>query len=309
MIVSLEMLALRALSAAAEERLAGESTEAATRRRGRTAVVEVRGPIGLAGGPSVDSLRRALRGAAGADRIVLEIDSPGGLVDRVQALAAEIRELGPRVEALVDGGVAAGAALWLAAAASRITATRGSLLGGIGVASILRDSSRAAARAGVDVHVARSGPHKGIGTPGDRITLEQRLAEQDRVEQLGELFIEDLRQWRGLRPKQIAELRTGQTWLAGRARDLGLVDLIVGEDRAPAAASPRPRARARPVPAEAWQAAARRLRTDRLDRERWTSSPSYREFLVDLAWTGCAATRARFESRFDLMRRLDRAAR
>jgi protease-4 len=225
-IVSIETLALAALRAAGP-RPASPGTEAATRRRGRTAIVEVRGAIGFAGGPTVDGLRRALRGARDAGLIVLEVDSPGGVVAGVAELAQEVRALGTRVATVIDGGTAAGSALWLAAAASRITATRGSLLGGVGVASILRDSSRAAARAGVDVHVARSGPHKGTGVAGDRVTMEQLLAEQGRVDELGQMFLADLRRWRGLRPKQIAEIRTGRTWLAARARDLGLVDTVM----------------------------------------------------------------------------------
>jgi ClpP class serine protease len=123
MIIACDPCAWSALAAAAEDRLAAGDTEASTRRRGRTAVVEIFGPIGLHGGPTVDSIRRALRGAASADRITIDIDSPGGLIDRVQALAEEIRELGPRVEARVDGGTCAGSAYWLAAATSRIRAT------------------------------------------------------------------------------------------------------------------------------------------------------------------------------------------
>lgn len=64
--------------------------------------------------------------------IVLDIDSPGGLVSGCGDLAVVIRASGPKpVEAFV-GGLAASAAYWLASAASRVRVGSGAILGSIG---------------------------------------------------------------------------------------------------------------------------------------------------------------------------------
>jgi capsid assembly protease len=64
--------------------------------------------------------------------IVLDIDSPGGLVAGCGDLAAVIRASGPKpVEAFV-GGMAASAAYWLASSAARVRVGSGAILGSIG---------------------------------------------------------------------------------------------------------------------------------------------------------------------------------
>lgn len=64
--------------------------------------------------------------------IVLDIDSPGGLVAGCEDCAAEIRASGPKpVEAFV-GGMGASAAYWLAASAGRVNVGSGAILGSIG---------------------------------------------------------------------------------------------------------------------------------------------------------------------------------
>lgn len=64
--------------------------------------------------------------------IVLDIDSPGGLVAGCEDCAAGIRASGTKpVEAFV-GGMGASAAYWLASAASRVNVGSGAILGSIG---------------------------------------------------------------------------------------------------------------------------------------------------------------------------------
>lgn len=64
-------------------------------------------------------------------QIVLDIDSPGGLVSGCEDCAGMIRGLGKPVTAFV-GGMAASAAYWIASAANRIELGSGAVLGSIG---------------------------------------------------------------------------------------------------------------------------------------------------------------------------------
>lgn len=121
-----------------------EGTRAATERDG-VAIVPVIGPIiprgGMIGDASgITSVARISADIASAvanpdiRAIMLEVDSPGGVVTGISDLAREIRsasEIKP-VTAFVSGA-AASAAYWLASAASRIVTEDTGVLGSIGI--------------------------------------------------------------------------------------------------------------------------------------------------------------------------------
>lgn len=232
---------------AALERAAGSWTfggrdRLAVQRRGRLAIVPIRGVLGTTLGPSVAAIRDAVRGAVrgGANAIMLDIDSHGGTTQGVPGLADELRGLrkrGVRVHALVDGGTAAGSAYWLATGAERIHASRSSQVGGVGLYQVVEDSHRLYESKGIDVHVIRSGRHKGVGAGGARLDLDQ-VAEIERgVRDLFGIFAEDVRRARSLDDAGLARVSDGRTWIATRARELGLVDQVVTRDKAIALAS------------------------------------------------------------------------
>lgn len=202
------------------------------------AVIDVSGPLtkhassfqSMFGGSATLEIRRALRDAV-ADpdikSILLRIDSPGGIVDGTADLVDDIRDAGERkaVWSFIED-LGASAAYWIASAADRIVANRTALVGSIGVFSVLEDSSGAAELNGVKVHVVRTGPHKGAGVEGAPVT-EGDLADMQRV--VDSIFLKfhgDVGQSRGLEGEALDKVATGQVWIAGDARRLGLVDAI-----------------------------------------------------------------------------------
>ncbi|NCA72236.1 MAG: S49 family peptidase [Sphingobacteriia bacterium] len=107
-----------------------------------TAVIPIVGPIAryeswlteLTGWPSVEGITARLR-AANADpsisRVVLDIDSVGGVVGGMYDLAEMIRNSRKPVVAWVDG-MAASAAYWLASAAGTVVTSSTGMVGSIG---------------------------------------------------------------------------------------------------------------------------------------------------------------------------------
>jgi len=159
--------------------------------------------------------------------IVFVIDSPGGTVAGVQALSDQIKHTTkPTAAAISD--MAASAAYWLASQTDHIEANATAQVGSIGVYSVMVDSSQAYEDAGIRVHVVRSGSHKGSGVEGSPITQEDISEEQRMIDQLSHMFAATVARGRGLTPAQVAELATGQVWLAGDALKLGLIDSIYG---------------------------------------------------------------------------------
>ncbi len=169
--------------------------------------------------------------ARGVEAIVLHFDSPGGEVDGLEAAAEAIAGATKPTLAVVDG-LAASGAYWLASQADEVSATSTSQVGSIGVYTVLTDSSKAAERRGIKVHVLRSGEQKGVGVPGAPIADASLDGLREVVDGLAALFVGRVASGRRLSPAAARELATGQTWLAAEAQKRGLVDRVEGLDAA-----------------------------------------------------------------------------
>ena len=183
------------------------------------------------GGTSSIQIRRDIRQASAdpdVGAILLAIDSPGGTVAGTADLAADVRAARKTkpVWAHVDD-LSASAAYWVASQAEKIFANDASaLIGSIGTYQILRDYSAMAERDGVKTHVVRTGPLKGLGTPGTAISDEQLSHVQQLVNATQDIFDAAVRKGRGLSAKELADVRHGGVMLAGEAQNARLIDGI-----------------------------------------------------------------------------------
>ena len=216
---------------------------------GSTAVIPIRGLIMKSVPPllewwgeilgweftSTDRARDAIAQAVEDDAvsaIALDIDSPGGTVDGVQALADDAyaaREL-KTLSADVDGMMAS-AALWIGAQADTIRADRTSEIGSIGVFGVVTDWSSMYEEAGVKVHVISNAPGKGYAR-GAPVSEESLGNLQSIVDGLTNEFIDALARGRQMDRGKVAELATGEVWLGEEARRRGLIDEVGPDARA-----------------------------------------------------------------------------
>ena len=213
----------------------GLQTRYATRLEGRMAVAQ-RGDAAIIpvigfisryddlltrwlGARSVEALALDLSAALenpAVKRIILEIDSPGGVVTGINELAKHIRTANAKkpVTAYI-GGLAASAAYWLASAAGRIVVSETSLLGSIGVMTSFRDTSRRDEKAGVrriDI-VSSQSPDKRL----DATTDDGRAKLQSMVDSLADVFVSSVAGFRNVSPETVR-------------RDFGRGGLLVGAD-------------------------------------------------------------------------------
>lgn len=200
------------------------------------------------GGTSTVLTRRAIRQALSAEDInslLLAVDSPGGMVAGTMELADEVlaATYSKPVAAFYED-MAASAAVWGTVYAQRITATRMTQVGSIGVFAEVVDSSGAAEREGLKVYIRSTGAFKGLGAPGTEVPPEL-LSEIDQLVQgMGEQFFAAVRVGRNMGPQKLAAVTTGQVWLAPKAQELGLIDGVETFEQAVVAASKmRPRRR------------------------------------------------------------------
>lgn len=187
------------------------------------------------GGASSVQVRMALRTAATDDAvkaIMLHIDSPGGTVAGTASLADAVRKVNAikPVTAQVED-MCASAAYWVASQASEIVADPGSQVGSIGTMAVVEDSSKAADRQGIKVHLVSTGAYKGAFSPGLPVTDDQLAYLRGLVEDANEHFLEAVSRGRMLAQSSLREVATGAVWDAAKAVGLGLIDAVQFSDK------------------------------------------------------------------------------
>lgn len=203
---------------------------------GQTAIVPISGSLtkgkSSLGGTSTVEVRRVLDRLAKDDEvgsIVLHIDSPGGHVAGVPDLANDVSRLAqdgdaPTMVAFIED-MGASAAYWIASQAEHVFAANDvTKVGSIGVRTVVHDVSERMDERGIRVVSMATGERKDDFVRGQPIDDDAIAHHQAEIEAINEVFIETIAKARGLTFQQVDEFATGETFLAPRAVELGLID-------------------------------------------------------------------------------------
>jgi signal peptide peptidase SppA len=200
--------------------------------------IPIGGPIGMglgkmekgAGLVDVEDIREDLDNAEMDDSVVgiiLNFDSPGGMVSGIPELATRIQAVKKPIYSFTNGGMIASAAYWLASGTEGIWATKSSDIGSIGVYAPFADMSRMADMQGVKIKVFSSGKYKGMGVPGTSLTAEQEVFMQQRVMEIANMFYDHIRQMRS----DVEDFdMQGQVFKADSAYARGFIDHIACDE-------------------------------------------------------------------------------
>ena len=183
---------------------------------------------------AVSSLRQEVTAvlslARREDEVLVRLESAGGLVHEHGFAAAQLlrlRDRGIPLTVSVDR-IAASGGYMMACVADRILAAPFAILGSIGVLAQIPNFHRLLDRHGIDFEQFKGGEYKrtvtlfGENTDADRAKLRQDIEE---IHAIFQRFVLDQRP--GLDMEKVA---TGEHWLAGRAKELGLCDELVTSD-------------------------------------------------------------------------------
>lgn len=204
----------------------------------KTAILPLVGTIvprgGLAessGALSIQTFTNWFRAAMADDsieRIVLDVDSPGGQTGGLEELSQEIFESrGQKPSIAVVNYLAASAAYWIASAASEMVVSPSGAVGSIGVFFIHKDLTRAAKKAGVKFTIVSAGKFKAENSPYTSLSDEARAAMQETIDDYYNLFTNSVARNRGVDAKTVVEgFGQGRMVSATKAVALGMVDRI-----------------------------------------------------------------------------------
>ncbi|RBP14106.1 inner membrane peptidase [Roseiarcus fermentans] len=179
-------------------------------------------------GREIDAVLMTAR--PGTDEVVVRIDSGGGTVTGYGLAAAELQRLRERkipVTASVDQ-VAASGGYMMACAADRIVAAPFAVVGSIGVVASVPNVHKLLKKNAIEYEDITAGEFKRTVSVLGEITPAGREHFQDKLDAIHEAFKSLVAARRpGI---DVARVATGDTWLAGDALGLGLVDEIVAGD-------------------------------------------------------------------------------
>lgn len=185
-------------------------------------------------GKEVKELRRKIDAildvATKEDEVVVNLMSPGGMVNSYGLCASQLQRIRDREIALtvtVDEVAASGGYL-MACVANKIVAAPFSYIGSIGVIAGMPNFRRFINKYDIDYEQITAGKFKRTLSVFGENTEEGRAKFKEELEAIHERFKEQVLRYRPhLDPNKVA---TGEHWLAMDAKELGLVDEIATSD-------------------------------------------------------------------------------
>ncbi len=184
----------------------------------------------LFGATSTEAIGRALHAAAtdpAIKAIVLDVDSPGGVVAGVQELALEVYQANaqkPVVAVATD--MMASAAYWISAAADSVwVANDTTRVGSIGIIAKHHDISERERMLGIKTTEIFAGTYKTLGSAHAPLSEEARSALQAQVDYLYSLFVDEVARYRGVSSSTVlGRMADGRIFLGAQAISAGLAD-------------------------------------------------------------------------------------
>jgi protease IV len=209
----------------------GAGSKEPVRSGKHTALVDLKGAIGLESKASADRMITAL-GAAFKDKhtqgVVLRINSPGGspvqsgyINDEIRRLRAKHPEIPLHV---VVQDLCASGGYYVAVAGDRIYVDKASLVGSIGVIMGGFGFTGAMEKLGVERRAYTAGENKDFLDPFVPENPAQREHVKKMLDEIHQQFIKVVREGRGKRLKESPEIFSGLVWTGERAVQLGLAD-------------------------------------------------------------------------------------
>jgi protease-4 len=196
-----------------------------------TALINLEGVIEADGDADADSVITGLRAAfenSATAGVILRTNSPGGspvqagyINDEIQRLRDKHPET-PLYAVIVD--MCASGCYYAVAGADRIYASKGSIVGSIGVLMDGFGFEEGMKKLGIERRLLTAGEHKGILDPFSPLDPQSRRHAQGMLNEIHQQFIDVVKRGRGDALKGGKELFSGLFWTGEQARRLGLID-------------------------------------------------------------------------------------
>ncbi|MDR0407914.1 MAG: signal peptide peptidase SppA [Campylobacteraceae bacterium] len=159
--------------------------------------------------------------------VLFVVDSPGGAVSPSIEISMAIKRLIEKkpVVAYAAGSMASGS-YYACAYSDYIIANPGSVVGSIGVIMQTPNIEELARKIGISEQVVSAGDYKEAGTFMRKWTPKERESLQELVDDIYNLFVDDIVKARGLDRAKADEFANARVFIASKAQKVGLIDEV-----------------------------------------------------------------------------------
>lgn len=186
----------------------------------------------FSGGTSTQKLAQQIREAGDNEQvktIVLRIDSPGGAASYTPEVADAIRAVASskRVVASATNMMASGA-YWIGSAATEVFASPSTMVGSIGVFSVIQSNKELYEKQGIKFSVLRAGKLKAAGNPYEDLAGDRKASLEKQVNDIYGNFVSAVADHRDTDiPTVEDKFGQGSTFLAAEAYQRGMIDGVL----------------------------------------------------------------------------------
>jgi len=163
--------------------------------------------------------------------IVLEINSPGGLVTPTQLIYKRLMKMKKPVYAVMES-IATSGGYYIAVAADKIYAMDSTTTGSIGVIMQYSNLKGLFEKIGVENVTFKSGKLKDVPSATREITAEEKKYLQSNIDELYEQFLRDVLKRRNISEQELRGYADGRVFSGRRAKEYKLIDRIGTRDEA-----------------------------------------------------------------------------
>ncbi len=193
-------------------------------------------PFSKSGVIASDTMCRTIRRAADNPRIkaiVFRINSPGGSALAAELIYQELRRAAKKKPVIASiGGMGASGGFYIACGCDKIFADNASIVGSIGVISIVPEFTRLMGKVGVHVDPVQKGKYADFLSPYRKLQPEEAGILRDEMLKIYSVFKSRVAKSRKLDMARVEALAQGRIYSGRRGVELGLVDRIGGLDAA-----------------------------------------------------------------------------
>ncbi|PWU12786.1 MAG: signal peptide peptidase SppA [Bdellovibrio sp.] len=161
--------------------------------------------------------------------VVVEVNSPGGVVGPSQEIFEELRRVRENLEkpvVVVSNGLMASGAYYAAVAADKIMVQPGTLVGSIGVVMQFTNLEKLYDWAKVSRYSITTGKFKDSGAEYRAMRPDERDLFQKLINDVYVQFVDAVATSRNLKPEMVRQYADGRVLTGQQAKDLGFVDEI-----------------------------------------------------------------------------------
>src|SRR5437763_1730702 len=193
----------------------------------RIAVVDLDGVI-LSPQPVVGQLKKFADDTS-IKAIILHVNSPGGGVAASEEIYREVKrireEKKKRVVVSIET-VGASGAFYIAAAANKVYADQGSIVGSIGVIAQWVNYGDLLKWAKLKDVVIKTGEFKDTGNPSRDLTPAEQAYMQSLIDNMFGQFIKAVADGRGMKFEDVKSIANGKVWTGEQAKSMKLIDEV-----------------------------------------------------------------------------------